>query len=322
MNLLHKQLLILWLILNISPVACENEEEAPVDKSMVSQSVNITPELIEEIKKQIPRAVVVPHNIKVGSYFSFMDSMVSRADNMVDYRLTEYLLVHANPWIIDTLRSFDYYERKRRGEFVYDQRELLILRQGDTLWLPGKNKALALENRLKCTVIDVNIPEFKLRIMVNDTAIYTLPVRVGRHEIKYLKTAGREVDLRTPVGEGKVVRVERDPWFVNPVSGKHYTRTRRDDGLYTLMPPIPWLEPMINGVCQGALIHPTTNPMTLGKAYSNGCVGMAEGDAWIVYYYAPLGTKVRFRYDLEIPDEQGGFIHLEDIYSLEEKGEI
>ena len=87
------------------------------------------------------------------------------------------------------------------------------------------------------------------------------------------------------------------------MNGKRYEQTKRDDGRYTKMPLIPYIEPEINGHRYGELIHPTTNPITLGKAYSNGCVGMKEADTWRLYYYAPLGTKVVFRYDLEIEND-------------------
>lgn len=131
--------------------------------------------------------------------------------------------------------------------------------------------------------------------------------------------AGREISLRTPIGEGEIVRIEKNPTFINPSNNHRYYATRRDDGMYTKLPLIPWLEPSIGGVRPGALIHPTTNPETLGKAYSNGCVGTPEGAAWRIYYYAPLGTKVRFRYDLDIVTEAGDTLHLEDIYNLKGK---
>ena len=35
---------------------------------------------------------------------------------------------------------------------------------------------------------------------------------------------------------------------------------------------------------------------------------------WRVYYYAPLSTKVRFRYDLEVPGVDGDTVQLPDIY--------
>lgn len=102
------------------------------------------------------------------------------------------------------------------------------------------------------------------------------------------------------------------------MNGKRYEQTKRDDGRYTKMPLIPYIEPEIDGHRYGELIHPTTNPITLGKAYSNGCVGMKEADTWRLYYYAPVGTKIVFRYDLDIQNEEGEWIQLEDIYDLRE----
>jgi L,D-transpeptidase ErfK/SrfK len=161
-----------------------------------------------------------------------------------------------------------------------------------------------------------------MRIRVDDSVIYSCPVRVGRNEVKYLKTVGRPVSLRTPVGEGRIIRIERNPWFVNPVTGHRYVNTRRDDGKYTRIPQIPWLEPMINGIRQGAMIHPTTNPVTLGQAYSNGCIGTREDDAWTIYYNAPIGTRVVFRYDLKTTTESGDTVELEDIYNLKTDAQL
>ncbi|HXH17685.1 MAG TPA: L,D-transpeptidase [Chitinophagales bacterium] len=260
--------------------------------------------------------VVVQRDIRIKDYFRFIDSIVAQYAHAVNYKLSEYILVRANQWIIDSLVNTDYYKQMQRGVFIYDQRKMVVLHKGDTIKIPDALTAAEIQDRLKHTVIDVNIPEFKLRIIERDSVKYTFPVRVGRNESKYLRTAKRTVSLQTPIGEGEIVRVERNPIFVNPVTGERYTTTKRDDDNYTLMPQIPWLEPTIGGRKLGSLIHPTTNPKTLGKAYSNGCVGTAEGDAWIIYYHAPVGTKVNFRYDLEVVNEQGETIRLKDIYQL------
>ncbi|MEO0330130.1 MAG: L,D-transpeptidase, partial [Bacteroidota bacterium] len=261
----------------------------------------------------------VPQHIRVKDYFPFMDSIVATYDSLVDYSLTEHLLVWANPWIIDTLASTDYYQQAAKDTFVYDQREIIVLSRKSILRIPTQEEARTIQQQLSHTVVDVNIPEFKLRIYRHDSVLHTFPARVGRDERKYLETAGRVVDLRTPIGSGKIVRIERDPFFVDPVSGEPFTTTRRDDGKRTMMPQIPWLEPEINGIRYGSMIHPTTNPSTLGKAYSNGCVGTPEGAAWIIYYYAPVGTRVNFRYDLEVTDEWGNSLQLDDIYELVKK---
>jgi len=145
---------------------------------------------------------------------------------------------------------------------------------------------------------------------------------VGQNKKKYLAQSGRETDLRTRTGRGKIIRHDRNPRFYNPVDGKRYYTTLRDDGNRTLMPQIPWIETEIDGRRNGQLIHPTTNPVTLEKAYSNGCIGTSEADAWILYYHAPLGTPVRIRYDLKVPATDGVLPYLKDIYGWGRKTNV
>ena len=181
----------------------------------------------------------------------------------------------------------------------------------------GANRII---RRLRALRLDVNIPEFLLRIYEDSTELYAFPVRVGQHRTRYLALSGRETDLRTQTGNGTLFRHERNPVFYNPVDGRRFYSTLRDDGQRTLMPRIPWLETEINGVRNGQYIHPTTNPETLGKAYSNGCIGTGEAAAWIIYYHAPVGTPVRIRYDLEVTTGPTGHTQLKDIYGWGAKG--
>lgn len=296
----------LWLLVLFSLSACAAPEvgEFPIAKSST----------VTAIAKDTGQFYVIKQDVLLKDYFAFMEKTLPVLDTMVPYSLDEYLLVRHNPWIIDTLENTDYYRQKAIGNFVANAGLLRILPLGDTLFLPTESdyeQALQLRTQ---TIIDVNIPEFRLRIMANDSVLYDFPVRVGQNRSKYLAMAGRKVDLRTHPGEGTIVRVNRKPTFINPSNNHPYTSTQRDDGLRTALPLVPWIEPAINGQRYGQLIHPTTNPVTLGKAYSNGCVGMEEGSMWRVYYYAPLGTKVRFRYDLEVPGPDGSTIQLRDIY--------
>ncbi len=287
----------------------------PIAKSEASVQQNRDfPDLDEKADSAL--CFLVARDITIRQYFPYIDSIVAQFDSVADYPLTEHILVRANDWIIDTLASFDYYKMMERGIFVYDQRDLVVLKKGDSINIPNSQEATDIQRRLNNTVIDVNIPEYKLRIIEMDSVKHTFTVRVGRNESKYLKTAKRTVSLQTPIGEGEIVRIERNPIFVNPVNGERYNTTKRDDGEYTAMPQIPWMEPAIGGRRLGSLIHPTTNPNTLGKAYSNGCVGTGEGDAWIIYYHSPVGTKVKFRYDLEVINEDGERIELKDIYDF------
>ncbi len=243
-----------------------------------------------------------------------MDSLVTAYDPLVPYTLSEHLLVHANPWIIDTLANTDYYRMMARDSFVYDQRKLLVLKSLDSIMIPDSLSAAHILDSFHKTQLDVNIPEYKLRIYQDTTLLFTFPVRVGKNEKKYLAMGDKITDLRTLTGRGRIIRHERYPNFYNPVTLKRFYLTKRDDDKTTIMPQIPWIETEINGVRNGQMIHPTTNPITLGKASSNGCIGTRESDAWIIYYYAPPETALTIRYDLEITNATNKMVQLKNIY--------
>lgn len=303
--------LLLLLIFFIQKLIFEQKG----DEAAISSSVNINMLADSASLAEPPLALIpVSQTVTIGQFFDFVDDMVKRYDSLTPYHLTEYLLVRANPWIIDTLVNTDYYRQMAHGNFVFDQREMTVLKVGDTLRLPGPKTAAALHSKIKNTRLDINIPSFQLRIIENDSVLYTFPVRVGKNQEKFLALAGNEVDLRTHTGTGEIVRISRDPVFFDPVTGEKFEFTKRDDHKTTRMPLIPWLEPSINGIRYGQMIHPTTNPRTLGKAASNGCIGLKEADAWRVYYYAPIGTKVTIRYDLLEINEKGDTLHFDDVY--------
>lgn len=260
--------------------------------------------------------ISVNQPIKMGEYFDVMDDFIDRYNEIQNTTIDEYIFVHCNPWIIDSLAATDYYIMKEKGNTVLDNRNLIILNRGDKLNLPDSAEIIKIKLKLDSIWLDVNIPEYKLRIRKGDEVLYTFPIRIGQNKERYLATAKRIVSLKTDLGVGKISKSIREPYFLNPVNGRHFTTTKRDDGIVTEMPLIPWLETEINGVKNGDMIHPTTNLKTLNKAYSNGCIGLRESDAWYVYYYAPVGTKVVIRYDLNLKNEYGEEIILKDVYKL------
>lgn len=203
-----------------------------------------------------------------------------------------------------------------RDSFVYNQKEMIVLKKGSKLVIPDSIQINTILNRFTKTLIDVNIPEYKLRIYEDTTKLYEFLVRVGRNEKKYLKFGYRITDLRTKTGTGTIVAHVCNPDYYNPSDGHQYYVTRRDDERITSLPQIPFIETEINGIRNGQLIHPTTNPATLNKAYSNGCIGTTEADAWIIYYYAPIGTRINIRYNLRVNDSLGNTITLKDIYGF------
>ena len=209
----------------------------------------------------------------------------------------------------------DYYRMKARDSFVYNQKKMIALPRGNSIIIPDSSTAHKILYSFEKTLIDVNIPEFKLRIYEDSTKLYEFPIRVGRNEKKYLEMSGRIEDLKTKTGEGRIVNHIRNPRYANPVNNHEYFVTKRDDDSITKLPQIPFIETEINGFRYGQLIHPTTNPITLGKAYSNGCLGTNEADAWVIYYHTPIGTNIKIRYDLKVSDKNGNQLALKDIYN-------
>ena len=268
----------------------------------------------EETIEYSPKTVQVERDIPIKHYFEYVDSIVGEYYNYSSKRLTEHVLVRFNPWIIDTLANTDYYKLIERDSFVYNQKEMIVLKKGSQLFIPDSLQVNSFINRFSKTLIDVNIPEYKLRIYEDSLQLYEFNVRVGRNQKKYLKFGDRITDLRTKTGKGSIVAHVCNPDYYNPSDGHRYYVTRRDDEKITSLPQIPFIETEINGIRNGQLIHPTTNPATLNKAYSNGCIGTKESDAWIIYYHAPIGTKINIRYNLRVKDSLGNTITLKDIY--------
>ncbi|MBK7038264.1 MAG: L,D-transpeptidase [Bacteroidetes bacterium] len=307
------------VVLAFTAVVCSKS----IKLSVPNAEQEISPDLIVfDIsfgKNSILGWIKIEEDIDIKHYFPFMDKLILKADTFKNWNINEYIIVHSNPWILDSLVASDYYSLQEKGIFNYDQTAIVILHKGDSIAIPDSAYAANINSKLASTIIDVNIPEFTLRLYQMDDTLLSCPVMVGRDAKKYIYVIDRTIDLKTPIGEGKIIRIDRMHKVINLDTGKEYTGTNRDDGKFTKMPIIPWIEPEINGIQYGAMIHPTTNQNTLGKAYSHGCVGTKEKDAWMIYYNAPIGTKVIFRYDLSIINEKGDSVELEDIYGLKKK---
>jgi L,D-transpeptidase ErfK/SrfK len=315
--------LLLFLLFGVHTLltglsACrENSRATPASEPILVQKDSIVPLAAPE---EPPLALaLVSQDVEIRHFFTYLDKLVTQFDTLKTYPLTENLILRENPWILDSLVQTDYYLQRAKGNIVYDQPRMRILHAGDTIRIPGPEKAARLLGKMANTWLDLNIPAFEMRIMEGDSILYNIPVRVGKNETKRLELAGHEVDLRTRTGKGTIMRVNRYPIFIDPVNGERFKFTKRDDRRTTLMPQIPWIEPIIDGERYGQLIHPTTNPRSLGKAASNGCIGTSEADAWRIYFYAPVGTKVNIRYDLTAINSIGDTLHYRDIYAPKKK---
>jgi L,D-transpeptidase ErfK/SrfK len=308
--------LLLTLFLTSLLIACEYAKKSalPIDAPSVENSAMSAPDsIVNLVRKQ----VIVPADVLMSRYFEFIDSISEHELILPEHNLGEYILVNYNSWIIDSLRALDYYYQKNKGVFQFDLSHAIILHKGDTIIIPDSAVITSLIRTLKSSRIDVNLPEYRLRVIQKNDTVLNCPVRIGKNDSAYLETLGKIVNQRTPVGNGKIVNVLRRPIFYDLHTGEKYLETKRDDNRNTIMPEIPSLEPEIEGVRVGKMFHATTNLKTLGKAYSNGCIGLREADMWSLYYYAPAGTLVELRYDLMIVNEYKDTIHLKDIYHLQ-----
>ncbi|MGB3343924.1 MAG: L,D-transpeptidase [Aequorivita sp.] len=303
---------IIFLVLTFTFIGCGNSHKSNNENE---KSTNIN-EVVDTSKQEklVSIEVTVNKDVPIRSYFKWMDSIVEKHNLSHNYPIDEYIIVHHNKWIMDTLANTDYYYLMDKGVFNEDSKSLLALKKDQVLVIPDSIETQNLRTQLANTYLELNIPEYRLRIFQDEKEIYKFPVRVGKVGKRYMAMAKGEVDMRTKTGVGEIIRVNKEPTFANPTTNRKYTMTNRDDGKRTALPAIPWLEPSINGIQVGQLIHPTTNLETLGKASSNGCIGLRESHAWIVYYYAPLGTKVVSKYELTGKNDQGETVEFEDIY--------
>ncbi|RXJ49657.1 L,D-transpeptidase [Gelidibacter gilvus] len=294
-------------ILSLTLMGCVNSHKTNNEKEEIVKTSKVE-------KPIVPIEITINKDVPIHSYFKWMDSIVATHNRTHNYAIDEYLIVHHNKWIIDTLANTDYYYLMDKGIFNEDSQALIALKKDQVLIIPDSLETLDLRAQLSNTYLELNIPEFRLRIIQDEKEVYKFPVRVGKVGKKYMVMAKGHVDMRTKTGIGEIIRVNKEPTFANPVTNSKYKKTVRDDGKVTALPAIPWLEPSINGVRVGQLIHPTTNLGTLGRASSNGCIGLRESHAWIVYYYAPLGTKVVSKYELHGTDDHGEPVKFKDIY--------
>ena len=260
--------------------------------------------------------LVVREKVELGSFFDWMDEIVHEYDLSSKDSLTRRHIIFGNPWLINRFRETDYYFQAERGVFRYNQSESVILFPGDHIRIPNDSIRMEIDCLLSSVELDVNIPEFTLRVLENDSIHHQIPVRVGKPGSAYLPYLEREIQTETVRGVGVIVSINMAPEFLRFSTGEKITHTQRDDGHLTLMPKIPALEPSIGGRRLGQLIHATTNPHTLGKAYSHGCIGTGEGDAWLLYFYTTVGTPITIRYDLIVEDSLGTH-ELDDIYALQ-----
>ncbi len=129
-----------------------------------------------------PIIVQVERDVPIKYYFEYIDSIISQNYKFSSYKLSEHVLVRHNPWIIDTLSNTYYYKMIEKDSFVYNQKEMIVLKKGSKIAIPDSAQVDTIINSFEKTLIDVNIPEYKLRIYEDSILLHEFEVRVGKNK--------------------------------------------------------------------------------------------------------------------------------------------
>ena len=127
--------LALLTSLLLFPFSCRQPE--PINTEIGAFSIPVDSVIRATHLYSIP----ITYDVSIDCYFDLLDTLVHRYDSLVPYTLDEYLLVRANPWLIDSFVASDYYTQMERGNFVYDQLAYIILHKGDSLLVPDTLEA-------------------------------------------------------------------------------------------------------------------------------------------------------------------------------------
>lgn len=146
-------------------------------------------------------------------------------------------------------------------------------------------------------LIDINIPEYMLRILAEDELIFEGLIGVGR------------TNYETPLGEFKILnRIENPIWYPK---GKDPVLPGPTNPLGRY-----WL-----GLSKkGYGIHGNIDPASIGKLASSGCIRMKNEDIQYLYHLIQVGTPVTIRYQtlfLEEKSHEEPYLRiLYDVYGL------
>ena len=171
-RLLSRRSRRVWASLKVTILLCGTLMffQCTYEASMQKAVTDEPPVLKEDSVAQLRYTVL--ENVQIKNYFEFIHAISVHFDSLLPYPINEYILVHHNPWIMDTLVHSDYYYQMERGHFVYDQTQMVVLPKGSDLIIPTEDEAAAISQLLTETVIDLNIPEFKIRDQI--PGFYTL----------------------------------------------------------------------------------------------------------------------------------------------------
>jgi L,D-transpeptidase ErfK/SrfK len=157
-------------------------------------------------------------------------------------------------------------------------------REGDPVWIP--TQFILPEARREGLVL--NLPEMRVYHFPRaaddaEPVVDTYPASVGR------------MDWKTPLGQTRVIRKQRDPSWYPPASVKQEAAAA-GDSVPDVVPPGPD-NPLgayaLRLGLPGYLIHGTNKPYGVGMRVTHGCVRLLPEDIEELFSRVPVGTPVQ-----------------------------
>lgn len=109
------------LILSVSLFlfsACKYKTHAETESEHNAQTAAPT---VQRLPQPPFAKIPVQKEMAVRDFFQFLDKTVLKNGTLSHFKLSENLLLRANPWILDRLLNTDYYFQMSLGNFMYNQ---------------------------------------------------------------------------------------------------------------------------------------------------------------------------------------------------------
>jgi L,D-transpeptidase ErfK/SrfK len=180
-------------------------------------------------------------------------------------------------------------------EYGIGQEEMLLANPGVDRWLPGADSVVVIPDRYvlprgERRGLMLNLPEMRLYEFPDghsgtsaDQVVHTFPTSIGR------------MDWKTPLGEARIVRKQRDPSWYPPESVRKEA-IAAGNALPDVVPPGPD-NPLGRHALRlnlpGYLIHGTNRPFGVGMRVTHGCVRMLPEDIEDLFERVSVGTPVQ-----------------------------
>jgi L,D-transpeptidase ErfK/SrfK len=169
------------------------------------------------------------------------------------------------------------------------QEEIVQANPGIDRWLPGDGSIVTIPSwhvlpAAPRSDLVLNLPEMRLYAFTDKGKIvHTYPVSVGR------------MDWKTPLGESRIVRKQKDPAWYPPDSVR---QEAAEDGkeMPDMVPPgpdNPLGEYALRLNLPGYLIHGTNKPYGVGMRVTHGCIRLLPEDIEELFGKVKTGTRVR-----------------------------